>query len=93
MWRKVALTGLISVVAPGSLQQVVIASTISLGFLVMHARCRTCAPPPPLAAGPPPPFAPARTRAVHLDSVPAPACGMRTAVGHDWRGKGALAPA
>ena len=39
MWRKVALTGLISVVAPGSMVQIIAASVISLGFLVMHARC------------------------------------------------------
>ena len=34
-----ALTGLISVVEPGSMEQIIIASTISLAFLVMHARC------------------------------------------------------
>ena len=39
MWRKVALTGLISIVSPGSMDQIIAASVISLGFLVMHARC------------------------------------------------------
>ena len=39
MWRKVALTGLVSVVAPGSLVQIMVASTISLCFFGMHARC------------------------------------------------------
>ena len=39
MWRKVALTGLISFVSPGSMVQIIAASVISLGFLVMHARC------------------------------------------------------
>ena len=38
MWQ-VSLTGLISVFAPGSLVQVIAATTLSLGFLVMHARC------------------------------------------------------
>ena len=39
MWRKVVLTGLVSVVQPGSMLQVMVASTISLLFLVMHTRC------------------------------------------------------
>ena len=39
MWRKVTLTGLVSVVAPGSLVQIIVASTISLCFFGMHARC------------------------------------------------------
>ena len=39
MWRKVALTGVVSVVAPGSLVQIMAGSTISLIFCVMHARC------------------------------------------------------
>ena len=39
MWRKVALTGVVSVVAPGSLVQIMVASTISLCFFGMHARC------------------------------------------------------
>ena len=39
MWRKVTLTGLVSVVAPGSLVQIMVASTISLCFFGMHARC------------------------------------------------------
>ena len=39
MWRKVALTGVVSIMRAGSMLQIVIASAISLGFLVMHARC------------------------------------------------------
>ena len=39
MWRKVALTGLVSVVAPGSLVQIMVGSTMSLIFFGMHARC------------------------------------------------------
>ena len=39
MWRKVALTGVVSVVAPGSLVQIMAGSTISLIFFGMHARC------------------------------------------------------
>ena len=33
------MTGLVSVVAPGSLVQIMVASTISLCFFGMHARC------------------------------------------------------
>ena len=39
MWRKVALTGLVSVVATGSMVQIMVAASASLGFQAMHARC------------------------------------------------------
>ena len=39
MWRKVVLTGVVSILRAGSMLQIVIASAISLGFCVMHARC------------------------------------------------------
>ena len=39
MWRKVTLTGVISVVSPGSIVQIITASAISLMFLTLHARC------------------------------------------------------
>ena len=38
MWRKVLLTGVMSVISPGSMLQVMIASLSSLAFLVAHAR-------------------------------------------------------
>ena len=38
MWRKVLLTGVMSVIAPGSMLQVMIASLSSLVFLVAHTR-------------------------------------------------------
>ena len=38
MWRKVLLTGVMSVISPGSMLQVMIASLSSLVFLVAHAR-------------------------------------------------------
>ena len=41
MARKVVLTGFVSVVSPGSMLQIVVASSASLGFQAMHARCCT----------------------------------------------------
>ena len=38
MWRKVLLTGVMSVISPGSMIQVMIALLTSLVFLVAHAR-------------------------------------------------------
>ena len=38
MWRKVLLTGVMSVISPGSMLQVMIASLTSLVFLVAHSR-------------------------------------------------------
>ena len=38
MWRKVLLTGVMSVISPGSMIQVIIASFTSLVFLVAHSR-------------------------------------------------------
>ena len=38
MWRKVLLTGVMSVISPGSMLQVMIASLSSLVFLVAHTR-------------------------------------------------------
>ena len=39
--RKVVLTGFVSVVSPGSMLQIVVASSASLCFLAMHSRCCT----------------------------------------------------
>ena len=39
MARKVVLTGFVSVVSPGSMLQIVVASSASLCFQAMHARC------------------------------------------------------
>ena len=38
MWRKVLLTGVMSVIAPGSMIQVMVGSLMSLAFLVAHSR-------------------------------------------------------
>ena len=38
MWRKVLLTGVMSVISPGSMLQVLVASLTSLAFLVAHSR-------------------------------------------------------
>ena len=38
MWRKVLLTGVMSVISPGSMLQIMIASLTSLMFLVAHSR-------------------------------------------------------
>ena len=42
--RKVVLTGFVSVVSPGSMLQIVVASSASLCFLAMHSRCCTSTP-------------------------------------------------
>ena len=38
MWRKVTLTGVVSVLGPGSMTQIAITIGISVCFLTMHAR-------------------------------------------------------
>ena len=39
MWRKVILTGLVSLVDPGSMVQIMVAASLSLGFAMTHSRC------------------------------------------------------